>query len=182
VEHVEHDEPDGRGLAEAAEERRESGAEHHGEVVPERLGAKHPEPDHRKNDEIHPCHGGGGEHGTRHVAVRINGLADVAGGCLEGRSGKPDQIETGHDRGEIAEPAFEGRSQMIVEGFSPIHVACDHGSERRNEGERRRGRGYGDGEASDPFDAAQIHEAEKADDGDGHSFDRKPGEIPMLEG
>jgi hypothetical protein len=71
---------------------------------------------------------------------------------------------------------------MIVKGLSPIHVAGDHWSERRNEGERRRGRGYGDGEASDPFNAAQIHEAEKADDGDGDSFDRKPWKVPMLEG
>ena len=84
---------------------------------PSGSGPSTPEPDHRQNDEIDAGHGGGGEHGTRHVAVRIDGLADVAGGCLEGRSGKPDQIETGHDRGEIAEPAFEGRGQMIVEGL-----------------------------------------------------------------
>jgi len=99
------------------------GAKHRGEVVSERLRTKHAEPNHRESNEIHPRHGGGGEHGARQVAVRINRLADVAGGRVEGRSGKPDQVKTGHDRSEFAEPAFEGRRQMIVEGLRSIHVA-----------------------------------------------------------
>ena len=78
--------------------------------LPELLGAEHAEPDDRQDDEIDARHGGAGEHGARHVAVGIDRLADVAGGGLEGRRGEADQIEAGHHRGQIAEPAFEGRS------------------------------------------------------------------------
>jgi hypothetical protein len=59
------------------------GAKHRGEVVSERLRTKHAEPNHRESDEIHSRHGGGGEHGARQVAVRINRLADVAVGRLD---------------------------------------------------------------------------------------------------
>ena len=48
VEHVEHDEPDGGRLAEAAEQRREGRAENGGEILAERLGAEHAEPDERQ--------------------------------------------------------------------------------------------------------------------------------------
>ena len=98
----------------------------------------------------------------------------MAGGGLEGGRGEADQIEPGHHRGQVAEPALERRRQVVVEGLLPIDVAGKSGSERGNEGERGRGRGDGHGEPRDPFDAAEIHEAEQADDGDGDGFDRKP--------
>ena len=46
-------------------------------------------------------------------------------------------VLTGHDRGELAEPTFERRRQMIVERLRPIHVAGEH---REPAPKRRRAR------------------------------------------
>ncbi len=181
MEHVEHDEPDGGGLAEAAKERREGGAEHGGEVAAERLGAEHAEPNQRKHDEIDAGHGRRGEHRARHVLVGVHGLADMAGGGLEGRGREADQIEAGHHRGEVAEPALERRRQVEVEGLVPIDVAGDDRCQRGEEGKRGGRRGNGHRETRHPFDATHVHKGEQEHDGDGHGLDRKTGEIPLLD-
>ena len=68
VEHVEHDEPDRRRLAEAAEQRREGRTEHGGQILAELLGAEHAQPDDRQRDEVDAGHAGRRQHGARHVA------------------------------------------------------------------------------------------------------------------
>ena len=66
----------------------------------------------------------------------VLGLADVAGGGLEGGRGEADQIEAGHDRGQLAEDALERRGQMVVEGLPPIDIAGGDGRQPGDEGER----------------------------------------------
>ena len=104
VEHVEHHEPDGSGLGEAAEYGRKCGAEHQHEVLTQLLGTQHAQPDDRQRDEVDRRHRGAGEHGARHILVGIDGFPDMAGGRLESGRRESDQIESRHEAGQFAEP------------------------------------------------------------------------------
>ncbi len=182
MEHVQHDEPDGGSLGEIAEDRCEGRTENGGEVLPERLGTKNAEPHDGQQDEVHPRHGGRGEHGARHIAGGVLGLADMAGGGLKRGRGEADQVKAGHHRGQLAEEALERRDQMKVERLMPIDVAGEDGGEPRDEGERGGGRGDRHSKARHPFDAAEIDEAEQANDGDGDRFHGQFGDVPLLDG
>ena len=65
----------------------------------------------------------------------IDRLADVAGGGLERRRGEADQVEAGHHRRQIAEPAGEGRCQVKVDRLPPVDVAAQD-RERARKGTR----------------------------------------------
>ncbi len=182
VKHVQHDEPDRRGLTGAAEEGSESGAEDRSQVQSQCLRTQDAEPHDGQDDEVDACHQCRGEHGARDVAVGILRLAHMAGSRLEGGCSEADQIEPGHHRGQLAEEALERRRQVIVEGLVPIDVARESGCKCRDEGEGGGGGSDRHREPRHPFDAAEIHEAEQADDGDGDGFYRELWEVPLLNG
>ena len=56
-------------------------------------GPEHPQPDDGQEHEVHGGHGAAGQHGSRHVALRVDRLADVAGRRLEGRRREADQVQ-----------------------------------------------------------------------------------------
>jgi hypothetical protein len=96
MEHIQHYEPNGRRFAETAEERRKCGAKLGGKVFSEGAGSKRTQPDDRNDDEVNSRHAGTRKHGPGDVAVRIDGLANVAGRGLKGWSRKSDEVESGH--------------------------------------------------------------------------------------
>jgi hypothetical protein len=109
VEHVQHDEPDRRGFAEAAEKGSEGGTENGREIFAERLRSEHAEPYHRQGDKVDSGHRGRRKHGARHVAIGVLSLAYMAGCRLEGRRREADQIKPRHHRGQLAEESLERR-------------------------------------------------------------------------
>ena len=116
VEHVEDHEPDGRGLGRAAHQRSVRRAERAHQLAAERAGAQRAQPD---DGEHHEVQGGDGRrrvHGAGHVALGVDGLADVAGGRLEGRGGEPDEVEARHGARHRAERAGEGQLEVERRG------------------------------------------------------------------
>ena len=91
----------------AAQQRRERRPEHERKLFPQRLRPERAQPDDRQNDKIQRRHSGAGKHCARHVPVRVDHFADVTGRLLKRRRGKADQIEPGHDAGDLAKPTLK---------------------------------------------------------------------------
>ena len=182
VEHVQHDEPDGSRLAEAAEQRRECRSKHERQVLAELLGAENSKPHDWQDDEVDARHRRAGQHRARHVAVGIDRLAHMTGCGLERRRGKADQIDAGHHRRQIAEPAGKGRRQREGRRLPPVDRTGQNGNER---GKKRQGGGGScdrDRQARNPSYAAQVHEREHGNECNCHSLDGKARQVPLLYG
>ena len=182
MEHVEHHEPHRGRLAECAKQWSEGRAKSLHKVTAQRIGPERPKPNDREKDEVNRGHAGAGQNGAGDVAGRIDGLGDVAGCGLEGRGGEADQIEAGHERGQAAEPAIEGRGEVEIGRTLPIDRAGQHWGEGGNEGKRGRGGRDRYGKAGDPLDAAEVQPGEQEHEPAGEDRDGNAGQIPLVDG
>ena len=146
VEHVENQEADDGRLGEAPENGRQRRRENVAEIAAQRLRPQRAQPDDRERHEIERRHKRADQHGARHVALRVERLADVAGRRLEGRSAEADEVETRHRRGQGAEPTGKRHGQMKIDAAMPIDLAAQHRGERGHESQQSGH--YGDRDAS----------------------------------
>ena len=98
------------------------------------------------------------------VERRAPHLADVAGGRLEGGGGEPDQVQAGHDAGQVPEGAAEGGHEVEVDGPVPVHVPGEDRDDPRAQGEGEGDQGDGLGHPDGPPQAAQVDGGEDQHD------------------
>ena len=138
VEHVQHQEPDGRALSQRPEQRDERRPQAAGQLhavgVAQTRRAEDPQPDERQHHEVDGGHGGAGQHRPWQIPHRMPHLPDVTRHGFERRRREADQVQPRHRTGHPTEhPAERGR-QVPAERLRRTHVAVQQrqqGAEQR---------------------------------------------------
>ena len=151
------------------------------QLAAHRGGADGAEPHQRQHDEEQPGHPAAGEDGTRDVARRILGLADVARRGLEGGRGEADEVQAGHRGGDGSEEPVEGRVQMEGHGLLVVDRPGEDRHDRGQEREPRRDARDRDGDARDRAHAEEVDRREREHDRDRERGDRDPRQVPLVQ-
>ena len=106
----------------------------------------------------------------------------MTGGCLESKSGEPNEVEAGHGAREGPKEAAERALEVERARLLPVDVSRDHRYKRRSECQSRRTSRNREGDPGYPPDTEQVDDGKNDPERSRQDRDRDPGHEPLLNG